>query len=210
MSDKPNPRPLVGEVKLWDVEEFCQHELVSLKAPASVICVHGCYLSADEDSLLIAAASNENVTGWRVIGLPSNGEGSTPTSSPAFALSRAPDLCLTLRLIRLPTPLTLLLVGMTTGRLDVWAVAEEGDAPPTPAGTLKGHTDWLGCMDCLMAYPEEKEAGGIQGEHVLVATGSQDNHIRVWHLQLLEGVDQPQSEKVNLRFLIIIDPRALS
>lgn len=193
----------VGEIKLWEIDGRNYRQMPSLMAPASVISLHGCYLNASETSLLIAAASRDTVSAWRVR------LGTTDTVTTAFTLSRTPDLCLTLRLVPLAS-LVLLFVGMTTGHLELWCLGkQETEESPVLAGSLKGHTDWLSCLDCQKAYPATGDAdNGPSSEHVLVASGSQDNHIRVWYVQLREGGEQSPNEKVGFVLGIpIINPR---
>lgn len=106
--------------------------------------------------------------------------------------------CLALRLVCLTDSLILLLAGMTTGCLEV-RIVKPGEASVFLAGTLKGHVDWLNCLDCVQMYPsEEVDASRVEGIHLLLATGSQDKQIRIWHVQLLEGKDQLPNEKVNV------------
>ncbi|EUB56698.1 Elongator complex protein 2 [Echinococcus granulosus] len=188
-----------GEVKLWDIGEDSQRELISFNVTTSVISVHGCYTDASETQLIVCAASQDSITGSILKLTLSNGVASAAeTMSEQFCIKLESSSCLTLRLACLTGPLVLLFAGMTTGCLEVRLV-KPGEASVFLAGTLKGHVDWLNCLDCVQMYPsKEVDASQVEGDHILLATGSLDKQIRIWHVQLLEGKDRLPSEKGQL------------
>uniref|UniRef100_A0A183SG65 Elongator complex protein 2 n=1 Tax=Schistocephalus solidus TaxID=70667 RepID=A0A183SG65_SCHSO len=200
-------------IKLWFVDSFDEREVAALHLSSaaspttvtSVVALHGCYLDEVESRLFIAAASRSEVFGWS-LSLPADAEGgvvsSAGTPPTCFKpLNRDPALCLALRVVRLAVPasstdpLILLLVGLSTGQLEVWALAGgQGACELTLAGSLKGHTDWLRCLDCIQIHqPVSKPttegdvpSTAASAAQFLVASGSQDRHIRVWHMQLTD------------------------
>uniref|UniRef100_A0A5K3FRM8 Elongator complex protein 2 n=1 Tax=Mesocestoides corti TaxID=53468 RepID=A0A5K3FRM8_MESCO len=187
-----------GSIKIWDVDEGAQREVASFSVSTSVACVHGCYVDESETRVVVGAVSQNTVFGWSLtITYDTDGAVATMEEQPggAFRVDQGSDSCLALRLVCLPGPMVLLFVGMTTGGLDVWIVKPDA-WEPSHAATLRGHTDWLTCVDCVKMYPTEDDAAsGVSGHHALVATGSQDNHIRVWHIQLFEGAQKLSGEK---------------
>ncbi|KAL7063750.1 hypothetical protein AAHC03_0558 [Spirometra sp. Aus1] len=209
-----------GIIKLWFVDSTSARELASLQlssaadpaASSSVEALHGCYLDERESRIFVVAASRSEVFGWSLhltAGLEGGIMSSACASSTGFTpLNRDPALCLSLRVVRLGGPsitdsLVLLLVGLSTGQLEVWALAERQDAfEPTLAGSLKGHTDWLRCLDCIQIH-QQISAPTTEGDEsktkanaaqFLVASGSQDCHIRVWHMQLTDKHDLSSTE----------------
>ncbi|KAL5970109.1 Elongator complex protein 2 [Taenia solium] len=188
-----------GEVKLWDAGEDSQRELFSFNVSTSVISVHGCYTDALETQLLVCAASQDRIAGAALkLTLTDGVTSAAEMMGEQFCLKLESYSCLALRLVCLTGPLVLLFAGMTAGCLEV-RIVKPGEASIFLAGTLKGHVDWLNCLDCVkMQLSGEVDASRVEGDHVLLATGSQDKQIRIWHIQLLEGKNQLPNEKGQL------------
>ncbi|TXT13655.1 hypothetical protein VHUM_01022 [Vanrija humicola] len=67
-----------------------------------------------------------------------------------------------------------LVIGATDRKVQIWTL-QDGEFAHTIS--LEGHEDWIRCLS-LTAYPSVDGAG----TDLLLATGSQDNYIRLWRI----------------------------
>ncbi|CAK9784057.1 WD40 repeat-like protein [Cutaneotrichosporon oleaginosum] len=70
-----------------------------------------------------------------------------------------------------------LIMGLTDRKVQVWTLVE---GSYRYALSLEGHEDWVRCL-ALTAYP------GANGSDLLLATGAQDNYIRLWRISPYTG-----------------------
>lgn len=178
---------------MWEVGSKEQKQLISLTAPSSITGVHAVYTDDSETQVALAAACKDQITLWTL--KLSRNDGRTTAVELSSELSIKCDLhsCLALRLVSLTKDLLLLFAGMTTGQLEVRTLIL-GESLAPIAGNLKGHWDWLNCLDCIQMYSPNQPP--VQGRHILTAAGSKDNQIRIWYLQFLEGKG-PSSNKIE-------------
>ncbi|VDO03357.1 unnamed protein product [Rodentolepis nana] len=173
-----------GDVKLWNIGGKLDKELISLKVPSAVISVHAVYTDESESQIVLAAASKEQITVW-TLGLSLvDGEVTSAVASNEIAITYTSYTCLTLRLWSLTPNLLVLFSGMSSGNTEVRTISM-GESSAPIAGSLQGHCDWINCLDCIQMYPPTEPT--VKGQQILVATGSKDTQIRIWHLNFLEG-----------------------
>nr|CDS28332.1 elongator complex protein 2 [Hymenolepis microstoma] len=173
-----------GDVKLWNIGGNQEKELISLKVPSAVISVHAVYTDESESQIVLAAACKEQITVW-TLGLSLADEKATSAeASNEIKITYTSHTCLTLRLWCLTPNLLVLFSGMSSGHTEVRTVIM-GESSAPIAGSLQGHCDWINCLDCIQMYPPTEPI--VEGQQILVATGSKDTQIRIWHLRFLEG-----------------------
>ena len=156
--------------------------------------------------LVLTAAGQDRITIWNLkLTLENNVTIGADMFGDATSIDLTPHSPLSVRLVCLTGPLVVLFTGLTTGCVDVRIVQPDEASKPIQAGVLTGHSDWLNCLDCQKMFPsgEEMKECTVDGDNVLLATGSQDNQIRVWHIQLLDGKEDPGPNLKAILFLNI-------
>ncbi|KAF7259499.1 hypothetical protein EG68_02950 [Paragonimus skrjabini miyazakii] len=147
-------------------------------------------------SLDVAADTRIHV--WHFILRESQTTGDGPVSlchsatrPPSYAaILCRPSMCLCLRsfcwLASATQVIHFVVVGLDTGVTEIWAeyvtpiqsehVADDGDcARFIRSARLTGHTDWVRCLDLCRDYSTTTLS-------LFLATGGQDNVIRLWHI----------------------------
>ncbi|WFD20207.1 Elongator subunit elp2 [Malassezia caprae] len=127
-------------------------------------------LAATDEALFVTGGSDATLQVWG------------RTEHAAFApqtLSLRGAYPLDVALVRLPVPepVVLMAVALTDRRL--WLYTREGHGPFVQQLALEGHEDWIRALDAVVA-PDPVRAGA---PCVLLASASQDQHIRLWKLQ---------------------------
>lgn len=127
-------------------------------------------LAATDEALFVTGSSDATLQVWG------------RTEHAAFAPQTIPlhgAYPLDVALVRLPVPepVVLMAVALTDRRL--WLYTREGHGPFVQQLALEGHEDWIRALDAVVA-PDPMRAGA---PCVLLASASQDQHIRLWKLQ---------------------------
>lgn len=127
-------------------------------------------LAAMDEALFVTGSSDATLQVWG------------RTASAAFApqtisLQGAYPLDVALVRLPVPTPVVLMAVALTDRRLMLYT--REGHGPFVKQLALEGHEDWIRALDAVVA-PDPARAGA---PCVLLASASQDQHIRLWKLQ---------------------------
>lgn len=84
-------------------------------------------------------------------------------------------------------------MGITDRRLRIYTHTSTGF---THSISLEGHEDWVRCL-AVAPIPVSKEQG-TSSPDLLLASGSQDNYIRLWRIAAVAGSntsDQPSGDK---------------
>ncbi|VUZ46964.1 unnamed protein product [Hymenolepis diminuta] len=173
-----------GNVKIWSIGGNQEKELISVKLPSAVISVHAVFADESESQIVLAAACKEQITVWTLRLSHVDDKATSAEVINEIVIEYTTYTCLTLRLWCLMQNLLVLFAGMSSGHAEVRTVVP-GESSAAIAGCLQGHCDWINCLDCIQMHPPTEPA--VKGQQILVATGSKDNQIRIWHLQFLEG-----------------------
>ncbi|KWU47145.1 WD40 repeat-like protein [Rhodotorula sp. JG-1b] len=194
-----------GAVKVWKEHEEQWTLLATLTGhQGSVSAVIGLQLSGDDDSttddLLILSGGSDSTI--RISRVSESSQQFTQTLSTngkiplAFALTNLPSSCG-----------LLLAVGGTEQRIHLYSAADS-DHHHTFARSLslEGHTDWVRCLSFTTPIPANGSSSSaststaydIAPGEVLLASGSQDNYIRLWRVtkrDLATEQTAPQEEE---------------
>jgi elongator complex protein 2 len=69
--------------------------------------------------------------------------------------------------------------------------------------SLEGHEDWVRCL-AITQYPTASSASS--SKDILLATGSQDNYIRLWRISLIQNpVDGSDQSSKGINGLDMLD-----
>ncbi|KAA3674426.1 elongator complex protein 2 [Paragonimus westermani] len=132
-----------------------------------------------------------------------------------IAISRRPSMCLCLRsfcwLVSATQVIHFVIVGLDTGVTEIWTecilpfqsehVADDGDCTRfVRSARLTGHTDWVRCLDLC-------RDSSTTTLSLFLATGGQDNVIRLWHIFDTTQVPDKVTLKVcDLQLPLSLDP----
>lgn len=97
----------------------------------------------------------------------------------------------------------LICVAVDDNSVEMWHLSGNTESPQlTRAITLSGHKDWVRCIDSVLV-PGESSAGVLY-----LATGSQDESVRIWRLDSSDETSQTSSGlSVKTRTLLVDDCR---
>ncbi|KAK8869580.1 hypothetical protein IAR55_000147 [Kwoniella newhampshirensis] len=92
-----------------------------------------------------------------------------------------------------------LALGCTDRRIQIWTLRGECF---THSLSLEGHEDWVRCLS-FTSYPSTSSSSS--GRDLLLASGSQDNFVRLWRVSPVEAEAAAQEEKEKEETLDLLD-----
>lgn len=130
---------------------------------------------AGEPVELLTGDSSANVKRWRISG--------TGVAEHVESLEMKGRLPLDMEVALLPgTAQPVLVIGATDRKVQIWTLRDDEFHFTI---SLEGHEDWIRCLS-LTAYPS---LDGTSTD-LLLATGSQDNYIRLWRITPAVAADE--------------------
>ncbi|GAA6063331.1 hypothetical protein JCM10212_003917 [Sporobolomyces blumeae] len=171
-----------GKVKLWTEIDGKWTTLASLSGHSgSVSAVEAIHL-ADGTYLVVTGGSDSTIRVWLV-----RQDGTADQVQTIDCKGKIP---LELALSYLPSSSGLALaVGGTETKIQLYATASPSQPNFQRSISLDGHTDWVRCLSFTTPLPETDPTRSVDYDispgEVLLASGSQDNYIRLWRLTRL-------------------------
>ncbi|WVQ98910.1 hypothetical protein IAU59_006041 [Kwoniella sp. CBS 9459] len=183
-----------GEVRIWS--ETQQGTSSSgwageraWKAHAGSISALGCISTTSEGALkdtVITGGSDGTLRFWRIGG---------QSAEEVQKIDLKGKLPLDVEVGYLPgSSAPIVVVGCTDRRIRIYTYE---NAQFIHSLSLEGHEDWIRCLS-FTSYPSSNDAnsGAKQDDDLLLASGSQDNFIRLWRVSLVDQ-QQQSSEAVT-------------
>ncbi|KAK4056653.1 Elongator subunit elp2 [Microbotryomycetes sp. JL221] len=192
-----------GTVRLW-----YQQEPTSNWTPHAILTGHTASVSAialmelpssqsqQTHLLVLTGASDASAQAWTV-----SSTSTTPELVQRFNTGGKFPLDMAMSL--LPSSNSIVLaIGCTDTRIQIHTTSTTNDNLHfTKALSLEGHSDWVRCLDFTTPLPTHSTSTlssyDVEPGQVFLASGSQDNYVRLWRFSRVSHVSQNQTRGVD-------------
>ncbi|GAA5824680.1 hypothetical protein JCM5353_000803 [Sporobolomyces roseus] len=201
-----------GTFKLWSQETFESDwsEIVSSKAhTGSIAAIQALALEGDHKGkyLVMTGGSDALIKVYLV-------EKSSRTVEEVQTIDCKGKIPLAFAISHLPDSNSLVLaVGSTNNLIQLYSTFSTSSPCFEKSLSLQGHTDWIRCLSFTLptSTPEDSsEAYDLKQGEILLASGSQDNYIRLWRfIKLATSSTSPSKKDSGLSALDELEKKLL-
>ncbi|KDE09195.1 hypothetical protein MVLG_00517 [Microbotryum lychnidis-dioicae p1A1 Lamole] len=166
-----------SETQQWSTRAVLSGHVKSISAVTTVALGDG---SSGDHFLVFTASSDASIRVWRI----------RTEAEPELVqrIDTKGKIPLSLETSFLPASSSVALaVGSTDKRLTIYASPTTSSIKFTKSLSLEGHSDWIRCLSFITPIPADAPSStstslnyDIASSEVLLASGSQDNYIRLW------------------------------